>query len=172
LLVVVIGTFAVPAHSDAASVPSRTRAMRDLPSLDHTVLQQLNRIRRLHGLAALRESNALDASAAEHSRQMGLLGYFHHSSADGTSFWQRIANWYPANGFAKWSVGENMLWWSPGVGAARIAQMWMASPPHRSNILDPNWRQVGISATHFPSAPGVYGGRPATIVTTDFGVRS
>ena len=48
---------------------------------------------------------------------------------------------------------------------------WMASPPHRQNILAPEWREIGIGAVHFASAPGAYGGRSVTIVTADFGAR-
>jgi uncharacterized protein YkwD len=49
--------------------------------------------------------------------------------------------------------------------------MWENSPEHRKNMLDPHWREVGISAVHVSSASGVYRGLPVTIVTTDFGVR-
>jgi uncharacterized protein YkwD len=47
----------------------------------------------------------------------------------------------------------------------------MASPEHRANILDPRWRDLGVSALHVDAAPGVYQGLAVTIVTTDFGVR-
>jgi len=47
----------------------------------------------------------------------------------------------------------------------------MASPPHRLNILTREYREVGVAAVHFDSAPGAFGGRPVTIVTADFGVR-
>jgi uncharacterized protein YkwD len=47
----------------------------------------------------------------------------------------------------------------------------MHSPEHRANILKPEWREIGVSAVHLDTAPGTYGGRPVTIVTTDFGVR-
>ena len=50
-------------------------------------------------------------------------------------------------------------------------QMWMQSPEHRANILNPNWREIGISAVHSDGAPGAFGGQPVTIITTDFGVR-
>jgi uncharacterized protein YkwD len=50
-------------------------------------------------------------------------------------------------------------------------QLWMNSPEHRANILDPRWREVGVSAMHFDAAPGTYQGRAVTIITTDFGVR-
>ena len=38
-------------------------------------------------------------------------------------------------------------------------------------MLSRTWREVGVSAIHFDSAPGEYGGGPATIVTADFGAR-
>jgi uncharacterized protein YkwD len=47
----------------------------------------------------------------------------------------------------------------------------MTSPPHRENILTREWREVGVAAVHFAAAPGAFGGRAATIVTADFGVR-
>jgi uncharacterized protein YkwD len=49
--------------------------------------------------------------------------------------------------------------------------MWMTSPEHRANLLDRNWREIGLSAVHSASAPGVYHGGAVTIVTADFGVR-
>jgi uncharacterized protein YkwD len=46
---------------------------------------------------------------------------------------------------------------------------WMASPPHRANILDPRWRQIGISTVTSDDATGVFGDAGATVITTDFG---
>ena len=34
-----------------------------------------------------------------------------------------------------------------------------------------DWREIGVSAVHLVGAGGAYGGRPVTIITTDFGVR-
>ena len=48
----------------------------------------------------------------------------------------------------------------------------MGSPGHRKNILQPRWREVGLSALTVPAAPGVFGGRDVVIITTDFGVRT
>ncbi len=48
----------------------------------------------------------------------------------------------------------------------------MKSPGHRQNILTPRWREVGIAIVTAQQAPGVYGNRTATIMTTDFGARS
>lgn len=166
-LATVVG-FVAPQLGARAAAP---RSVVILKQVNDTVLKRLNRIRSVHGLVPLKESQALDASAAEHSRQMGTSGYFRHSSADGTEFTKRIETWYPARGFTYWSVGENLLWSSPSANAAHVVQMWMASPPHRENILNPEWRQIGIGAIHFRAAPGVYRDRAVTIVTADFGVR-
>ena len=135
------------------------------------MLTDLNAIRVGHGLRPLRLSQRLAVAATHHSVQMARVGYFAHESADGSAFWRRIERFYGSRGFRYWSVGENLLWSSPGVGAASAVKMWMSSPEHRRNILTRQWRQIGLSAVHAPTAPGVYGGREVTIVTTDFGVR-
>jgi uncharacterized protein YkwD len=49
--------------------------------------------------------------------------------------------------------------------------MWIASPGHLANLLSPRWREIGISAVGVVNAPGVFGGRRVTIITTDFGNR-
>ena len=48
----------------------------------------------------------------------------------------------------------------------------MRSRPHRVNLLNPRWREIGLAAVHSPSAPGAYREMAVTIVTADFGVRS
>jgi uncharacterized protein YkwD len=119
----------------------------------------------------LKVNPELNQSAAQHTQEMGDDGYFTHPSVDGTAFWKRIAHWYGSTGYPYWSVGENLLWSSPDVDALGAMQLWMHSPEHRANILDPRWREIGISAMHFDAAPGTYHGLAVTIITTDFGVR-
>lgn len=155
--------------SDSALATSRSE--KSLPTLNHQVLAAVNRFRAEHGLAVLRESAGLDRSARQHSLEMGRRGYFAHTSADGTSFWRRIQHYYPAKSFSYWSVGENLVWESQSLSAAKAMQLWIASPPHLANLLSRRWRQMGISAVDVPRAPGVYGGRHVIIITTDFGVR-
>lgn len=133
-------------------------------SLNAHVLAQLNVTRRSHGLAPLRPSPRLAAAARAHSSEMVGAGYFSHDSFDGSVFWKRIRRYFGAG-----AVGENLLWAEPTVGARRAVAMWMASPEHRANILDPDWRVIGISAVHANAAPGYFGGREVTVVTTDFG---
>ena len=99
-------------------------------------------------------------------------GYFAHESVDGAPFWKRLSAYSSSAPHGVWSVGENLLWSSPDVGAGKALELWMASPEHRHNILTARWREIGIAAIHTDSAPGTYGGQAVTVITTDFGVRS
>jgi uncharacterized protein YkwD len=153
----------------AFSAPSTNGST--LVSLESGLLRQLNVIRTDRGLVALRPSSRLAAAATQHSREMAEDGYFDHDSFDGTSFATRIAHWYPTSGYQSWAVGENLLWSSPTIDPARALDMWMHSAPHRANILNPRWREIGISAVHSATAVGIFEHAPLTIVTTDFGVR-
>jgi uncharacterized protein YkwD len=155
----------------ADSALATSHSEKSLQTLNHQVLAAVNKFRAGHGLLALRESAALDRSARRHSDEMGLLGYFAHSSADGTVFWRRIRHYYTAKNYSYWSVGENLVWESPGLSVGGAMKLWITSPPHLANLLARQWRQIGVSAVGVAHAPGVYGGRRVVIITTDFGVR-
>jgi uncharacterized protein YkwD len=151
---------------------SKTSAVRvRLSTLESQLLGQINVTRARRGLRALRLSGKLTAAANQHSVSMAEKGYFSHSSANGGSFFKRIAYFYPYKGYSNWSAGENLLWSSPDVSPVGALKMWMNSPEHRANLLDRSWREIGMSAIHETNAPGVYGGDEVTIVTADFGVR-
>ena len=167
-----MGAAVLAAGATAAAAPAAThRQGVALTALEQGVLSDINAFRAQNHLAPLRLSAALTQSARSHSQQMAADGYFAHPSEDGTAFWKRIEGFYPQGGFSFWSVGENLLWSSPDVGAQQAVVMWENSPEHRRNMLDTQWREIGISAVHVADATGVYGGQPVTIVTTDFGVR-
>ena len=153
------------------SAPQRTRASSAMALLENTVIERMNKVRRAHGLRPLRLNSRLRAAALFHSNDMGRRGYFEHDSLSGTVFWRRIERFYPSRGFRSWTVGENLLWGSGTYGAAFAVREWMNSAAHRENLLSREWREVGIGAAHFTSAPGEYRGRPVTIMTADFGAR-
>jgi uncharacterized protein YkwD len=158
------------APSSGSADPRGT--MAPTTQMQAALLDQMNALRSAHGLASLRLSPALSAAANRHSMEMARRGYFSHDSANGASFSSRIGQFYSPHGFRSWTVGENLLWSTPDVGAVRALKLWLASPPHRANLLAPRWREVGLAAVHSKSAPGVYGGRPATVLTADFGARN
>ncbi|HET8528365.1 MAG TPA: CAP domain-containing protein [Gaiellaceae bacterium] len=153
----------------AAAAPVRSE--RALTPLESGVLADINAFRRSHRLAPLRLNARLTAAARAHTVQMAHDGYFSHDSADGSSFWKRIQAFYASSPWTYWSVGENLLWSSPNVSPKRALAMWLASPEHKKNLMNPAWREIGVAAVHEAAAPGVFKGLDVTIVTTDFGVR-
>lgn len=155
----------------AGSALAASRSETSLQTLNRKLLASVNRFRVRRGRAPLRESAALDRSARRHSLEMGRLGYFGHASADGMAFWQRIRHFYPARGYSYWSVGENLVWASPGLTDREAMKWWISSPPHLANLLTRRWRQIGVSAVGVACAPGFYDRRRVTIITADFGVR-
>lgn len=169
---VVIAAAAVSSFAAAASASNQDGARTPVVgSVESSVLVEINALRRARSQPPLRLSAALSAAAAAHSRSMRARGFFDHASADGTPFWRRIERHYGRRGFAHWSVGENLLWASPELDARDAVKRWLASPPHRANLLNPRWREIGLSAVRAPAAPGAFGGLDVTILTADFGVR-
>ena len=150
----------------APTAPVRAENAVELP-----ILRELNQVRSEHGLQPLRTVRPLRLAADSHAASRARVGYFSHTSADGTTFDKRIGRFYRASRSSYWAVGENLLWASPTISPEEAVRLWMASPGHRRNILNPQYRQIGIAAVRTAEAPAFYGGREVTIVVTDFGVR-
>jgi uncharacterized protein YkwD len=167
LAALVLSASALFVASPAATAASRTDSMQ---ALQADLLVQINDFRRTHGLVPFHLSSSLSRAAHQHSAEMAARGYFSHNSGNGSSFDRRIARFYPVTR-RYWSVGENLLWSSPDVDAGGALEMWLNSPEHRANLMTARWREIGISAVHVVSAPGAFGNREVTVITTDFGVR-
>ena len=77
-----------------AAAPASAPAAVDVSQspLETSLLQELNKIRTSHGLRPLVASAPLARAADAHATSMGRLGYFSHTSADGTSFDQAFAD--------------------------------------------------------------------------------
>ncbi len=167
-LVVVTGLLTGSASGERSASSSTDR----LGSLEQSVLSRLNAVRASKGLHPLVLSDGLGEAALAHSESMLTAGFFAHESKDGSPFFVRIRRYYPAAGFHRWSAGENLLFSTRGLSGASVIRAWLNSPPHRENLLAANWREVGVAALHASSAPGVFGGDSAVLITMDFGARS
>jgi uncharacterized protein YkwD len=165
-LVAVAVSAAAPFAAPAAAAPSTRQA-----SLEAGIVSQINQFRRARSLPVLKVSRPLAAAARGHSVAMGRFGFFAHESRDGTGFDKRVARTYKFSGFRRWTTGENLLW-ATDTDAKGALAAWIASPGHLRNLLNPAWREIGVSAVRVSGAGGVYGGRDVTIITTDFGARS
>jgi len=142
-----------------------------MPDLESQVLDAINQLRASYGLSELRLNPALSLAALGHSQSMGKRGFFSHDGYDGSVFWQRIKPKYRPRPGVEWGVGENMVWAAPDLSAQDAIDDWMASPPHKKNLLTPAWQEVGLGAVRALAAPGVYEGLDVTILTADFGTR-
>ena len=169
LVLLALGVAAAGTASAAGTTPT---AAERLQTLDQALLVRLNDLRAEHGLRPLVLSAPLEHAAAFHSRAMLNGGFFAHDAPNGTTFSMRLKRFYaPVAGKGGWSGGENLLYTSGGLDADEAIEAWMGSAGHRKNMLDPNWREVGVAAMRTTSAGGVFGGGPTWIVTMDFGVR-
>jgi uncharacterized protein YkwD len=167
LLVLAVTT----ALSSVAGASAAGSSMTRETSLEKLVLHEINAVRASHGVPPLAPSTALSRAANGHSRSMATLGYFSHESKNGTPFWKRVEQFY-SGGTPTWSVGENLAMFGGITPNARsIVDTWMASPPHRANLLRPAFRDAGIAIVHHPTAGGVYGGESTWVITLDFGRR-
>jgi uncharacterized protein YkwD len=101
-------------------------------------LVALNHARLSAGLPPLAVDVRLVAAAAAHSRDMAERRTLDHTGADGSTVGQRTAReGYP------WSwVAENVA--RGHATPEETVASWLASPPHRANLLSVRAAQVGI----------------------------
>lgn len=161
------GTEAEPGQCRGAGVAPKQATLSYLSS---SMLCLVNRVRVSYGLAALEESPQLLRSAAGHSRDMVSHDYFSHDGPTGSTLGTRVASAGYLARVSAFLVGENI-----GGGGGRRAgspiavfRSWMHSPPHRANILDPDFHDAGVGvARGYPRG----GGPAAATYTLDLGRR-
>ena len=91
----------------------------------------LNQERTSHGLPALTPSSDLTGVAAGWAAHMAATDYLAHNPRLGSE----VGNWQ--------AVGENV---GKGSSISEIGAAFWASAPHRANILDRSYDQVGVGA--------------------------
>ena len=124
----------------------------------------LNDIRRDKGLRALHEDRRLSTASQRHTNAMTEHNFFAHGDFVG-----RIRAARYLRGARGWTVGENIAWGSWDYATPKaIVRGWMDSPPHRHNILNRRFREIGIGLSR--GAP-VGGQERAATYATDFGTR-
>jgi uncharacterized protein YkwD len=165
LFLIVLAALA-PTASNASTHRSGTQQAQTLGT---RLAHEINVLRSQRHVRPLAESRALRLAADSHSAAMLDQGFFAHESPDGTSFADRLKQFYPAN-TAYWTVGENLAMIGPNEPLAReVVSMWMQSPRHRANLLDPRWREFGLGVRFAPSAQGAFGGVATWVITLDLG---
>jgi uncharacterized protein YkwD len=170
LLALLIVTSLLVSGAASAGGDTRNQGIELTPGA--LLLTAVNNVRETHGLTPLRASVELERAARAHSVAMLTSGRFAHTSADGTSFGARVRRYYSPTGFASWTAAENLLTSTSVLSAQRAVALWLQSPPHRRNLLDPALRDAGIGAAFTRSARGDFGRGGAWVVTLDLGHRT
>ncbi len=136
-----------------AAVPANAAG---LSSREAALVERINTVRTANGLTPLRVDFALVSAARDHSRTMLREGVFAHGD---------FAGRMRAHGVQSTYLAENIAWGTGAYTSARaIVNSWLASPPHRANLLQPLIRKVGIG-----TRVGTFAGyRGAAMVTADF----
>ena len=115
------------------------------------LLAQVNSFRVSRGLSTLVVSDSLTIAAKWMATDMAVNNYFAHTSIDGRSPTQRMADaGYPA--FSTWA-GEDLA--AGYSSAAQVLQGWINSPAHLAVLTNPAYRAIGIG--HAYSTGSQYG---------------
>ena len=171
MLIFCLGLAHYPVAANAGAPPKITAA-----ELERQIHQQINRVRQNHGLSQLHRDELLAAIARQHSRDMASYHFFSHMNLKGEGPVERAQklgwNKKKQRDANSWAVGpgENIFmnnlydkvvtikengvavkkeyaWKTQEEIAQSTVQGWMDSPPHRKNILSPDYDQQGIGVS-------------------------
>jgi uncharacterized protein YkwD len=115
----------------------------------------VNAARTAARLGPVQTAAVLELSAQRHAGDMIARGYFAHVSPSGGTVDKRARRAGYLSGPC-WALGVDLGWAPPAVASAQaVVAAWMESPRHRSVILDPDFRDIGIGlVTKAPTADG------------------
>lgn len=153
------GQHSMPTAENIGRIRSATRCL-------------INKERKRRGRRALTAERNLTAAAQSYSEQMVSQRFFDHVSPSGSTLLGRIRS---TTGYlvdvSRYVLGENLAWGSGRRATPRdTVRGWMKSPKHRANILEREFRQLGVGVAL--GAPRETGGMPAATYTTEFGRRT
>lgn len=122
------------------------------------IVQLTNAQRSKLGLAPLTFNRQLSAAAAAKAEDMLANDYWAHNSPAGKTPW----NFITTAGYNYIFAGENLA--RDFSDASGVVGAWMQSPSHRANLLDGNFRDIGVAVVR-----GELNGREGTLVVQMFG---
>jgi uncharacterized protein YkwD/uncharacterized membrane protein required for colicin V production len=107
------------------------------PAAEAQLLELLNAERKKAGLSTVALENKITGVARAHGRDMFMRRYFSHVSPEGKDAGDRLTE-----GQVQYTLAGENLAYSPDVVTAH--QGLMESESHKKNILEPNFKKVGI----------------------------
>ncbi|MET9750305.1 CAP domain-containing protein [Streptomyces ardesiacus] len=127
----------------ATQRPAAPAAPSEAAVAEAQVLKLVNDERAKAGCSPVAANSALRELAEDFSRAMATQGFFDHTDPSGATPWDRAA----AAGISGLG-GENIA--RGQADAQAVMDAWMASPGHRANILNCDFKTLGVGV-HFGS---------------------
>ena len=151
----------------ASPWPPLAPAVTEGPDLAfaQAIAELTNQARLANGLNPLAERSALVAAAQQYA---DLHAHLSPDRLDHGLNGSTIGSRAEADGYVGWTfLAENLVWcgFDPPLSPEDIVQLWLASPAHRDNMLNPTVNETGAGC--YVSAAE----RPFRICVQDFGAR-
>ncbi|NEE15842.1 CAP domain-containing protein [Streptomyces sp. SID7499] len=121
----------------APKKPSASAALSGESSAAAQVLSLVNEERAKVGCSPVAANSALTGLAQNYSEDMAARGFFDHTDPDGRTPWDRAEKAGISN-----LGGENIA--RGQADAAAVMDAWMNSPGHRANILNCDFKTLGV----------------------------
>ena len=126
------------------------------------LLSSTNSARTQNGVASLQLNSKLAAAAQAKADDMAARNYWSHNTPEGNPPWTFVT----AQGYDYQKLGENL---AAGFSDEQsTVNGWMGSAPHRDNLLDAAFADVGFGWANNPDYTSA-GGGPMTIVVAFYG---
>lgn len=122
------------------------------------LINYVNEERESLGLSILKNNPKLDEAAYLKAKDILDKDYFSHQSPEGITPW----HWFKEAGYKYRFAGENLA--IGFIDSEEVNQAWLDSPSHKENIVNPNYKEIGIA-----TMTGNFNGKETTVVVQLFG---
>jgi uncharacterized protein YkwD len=130
----------------APRTPSASAALSGESTAAAQVLSLVNEERAKVGCSPVAANSALTDLAQSYSEDMAARGFFDHTDPDGRTPWDRAEKAGISN-----LGGENIA--RGQANAAAVMDAWMNSPGHRANILNCDFKTLGVGVEFGSGGP-------------------
>ncbi|MFJ7295287.1 CAP domain-containing protein [Streptomyces collinus] len=130
----------------APKAPGASAALAGESAAAAQVLSLVNEERAKVGCSPVAANSALAGLAQSYSEDMDARGFFDHTDPDGRTPWDRAEKAGISN-----LGGENIA--RGQADAAAVMDAWMNSPGHRANILNCDFKTLGVGVEFGPGGP-------------------
>lgn len=122
------------------------------------VIELTNTERVKNGLSPVKENEALNKAATLKAQNMFAENYWAHFAPSGKTPWDFILG----SGYKFTFAGENLA--KNFYNSDDVVQAWMNSKTHRDNLLNSNYRDIGIAVEE-----GILNGQKTILIVQEFG---